>query len=118
MTFNYTIGTALPAAQTVQLTSSGGVAPFALSTAVSSGGPWLTVSPTSGSTPAVLNISVTPAALAAGSYAGTITVTSTASTTPVATSINVNLTVVTTLPPAVTAIGNAASYAPGVVSPR
>src|SRR5207249_4701733 len=45
LSFNYTIGAAAPATQTVQLTSSGGVAPFALTTAVSGGGSWLTVSP-------------------------------------------------------------------------
>jgi uncharacterized protein (TIGR03437 family) len=117
LSFNYTLGTTQPTPQTVQLTSSGGVAPFSLTTAVSSGGAWLSVTPTSGSTPAVLSVSVTPAALVAGTYAGTITVTSTSSMTPVATTINVNLTVAATVPPVVTVIRNNASYALGAISP-
>jgi uncharacterized protein (TIGR03437 family) len=77
---------------------------------------WLSVSPSSGSTPGTLSVSVNPAGLAAGSYTGSVTVTSTAAgNSPQV----VNVTYTVTLPPAPlpTSVVNAASQAPGAVAP-
>jgi uncharacterized protein (TIGR03437 family) len=77
LSFAYTIGGNAPAAQTVALSSSAGAAGY--TAAATSTGNWLSVSPAAGSTPLNLSISVNPAGLAGGNYAGTITVTPTAS---------------------------------------
>src|SRR5262249_37440686 len=74
------------------------------------------VTPTSGTTPSTLSVSVNPSGLAAGNYTGTINVASPVSTTPVAASITVNLVVIATVPPAITAVRNAGSYAVGAIS--
>ena len=71
--FAYTVGGATPPAQTMNVSSSG--APLSFSAAVSTGGNWLAVSPSSGTTPATLTVSVTPFGLPGGVYQGAITVT-------------------------------------------
>jgi uncharacterized protein (TIGR03437 family) len=114
MSFSYTVGLTAPQAQTFQLLSSGGVAPF--SATASSGASWLQVSPASGSTPATLSVSVNTQGLAAGNYTGTIAITSPYSPTAAAASVTVNLTV-TQIVVRPAAIQNAASYATGPVSP-
>ena len=53
----YHIGTFPPAADTVQVTSSAGPAAIAVQAATDSGGPWLSVTPQSGTTPTALSIS-------------------------------------------------------------
>ena len=82
LTYNYTLlsGTN-PASQSATVSASGGaVIPFTASATTTSGGNWLSVSPTSGNTPGSLSISVNPAGLTANTYSGTITVSSTQST--------------------------------------
>jgi uncharacterized protein (TIGR03437 family) len=113
LSFSYTIGLTAPPAQTFQLVS-GGTAPFSVTTPSSAS--WLQVSPTSGSTPATLSVSVNPQGLAANNYTATITINSPYSPTAAAASVTVNLTVtqITVRPVAIT---NAASYVAGVVSP-
>ncbi len=65
---------ALPNSKTVSVgTASGGQA-FTAVAATSSGGTWLSVTPTSGASPGTLTVSVTTTALGAGTYNGTITV--------------------------------------------
>jgi Viral BACON domain len=87
LSFNYQSGGATPAAQTVNLSSSS-----ALSYSVTSSGSWLSVTPTSGSTPGSLSVSINPTGLAAGSYSGSVTVSATgASNSPQ--KVAVNLTV-------------------------
>jgi uncharacterized protein (TIGR03437 family) len=71
--FNYQLGGATPATQTLAATSSGS----AITINASSGASWLTVTPTSGSTPLNLSVGINPAGLAAGTYNGNITVNST-----------------------------------------
>jgi len=115
VTFNYISGTTNPAAQTVQVSSSGSNTTFTVAASTKDGGTWLAATPTSGTTPATLSIQVTPGALAAGSYSGTVTVTSSNSLTPLL--IPVSLTVTAIPAPVIAAIGNAASYAVGAVSP-
>jgi Viral BACON domain len=73
LSFTYQSGGATPAAQTVNLSSSGG----ALSYSAAASAAWLTVTPASGNTPGNLSVAVNPTALATGTYTGTITVTST-----------------------------------------
>ena len=116
VSFSYILGTAAPAAQTVQLTSSGSPAPFSVTAATTSGGNWLTVTPVTGSTPAALTITANPTGLAAGAYAGTVTIASPYSATAAAATIAVNLTVAQIPPPVVTAIKSNASYAIGPIA--
>ncbi len=68
--FTANAGATGPPPQTVSLTCSGGAAQF-LATA-SSNGAWLVVTPSGGTTPATLTVSVNPSGLAAGSYSGSI----------------------------------------------
>jgi hypothetical protein len=89
LSFNYQTGLALPAAQTVALSATG----FALNyTTSNNGNPWLSVTPSSGSTPANLTVSVNVAGLAVGIYGTSVLVSAPgASNNPVA--IPVTLTV-------------------------
>lgn len=116
--FSYQLGsTATVPAQTVQVTSTGVSVPFTASFTPTTGGAFVTVTPTSGTTPGTLSIALNPSdVLASGTYSGTITVASTAvsggnQTIPVA------LTVVAGTTPVVTAVVNAASMQPGAIAP-
>ncbi|MBK7925952.1 MAG: right-handed parallel beta-helix repeat-containing protein [Bryobacterales bacterium] len=88
LNMSYVTGQPMPAARTVQVTSS---AP-ALSIQAVSGAAWLSVSPGSGSTPALLAILVNPAGLQPGIYQGAITLTG-AGNPPSTATVNVTLTV-------------------------
>ena len=80
LTFRYTIGGAVPAGQSIQLTNSGGV----LNWTATSSASWLKVTPTSGAAPSTLTVSVVPSGLAAATYSGSIQISSAgASNTPV-----------------------------------
>jgi uncharacterized protein (TIGR03437 family) len=95
VTFQAAVGGAPPAAQTVNIGSSGGSASY--SAAVTSGASWLSVSPQSGTLPAKLSISANTASLASGVYSGIVHVSS-----ATAGSIDVPVTLtVQTAPPAV-----------------
>ena len=119
LNFAFVTGGSNPAPQTVQVTVSGSTqVPFtAAATTTPAGGTWLTVSPTSGTTPGTVTVSVNAQTLAASAtpYTGTITISSPNSATPV--TVPVSLTVSNIPTPIVNAIGNAASYATGGVSP-
>jgi uncharacterized protein (TIGR03437 family) len=79
LSFTYA-GGSLPASQSFQVSAAGGAA---LSFTAQSGNPdWLSVTPTSGTTPATVNVSVSPASLAAGVYSGSVIITAGAGTTP------------------------------------
>ena len=110
LSFSYQQGVAPPAAQTVSLTS-GTAANFTLSVSTASGGTWLFVSPSSGTTPANLTVSVNPLGLAPGTYDGTIAI----STTPPL-AVRVSLTIVQPVP-AIASVTHAATFAPGPVAP-
>jgi uncharacterized protein (TIGR03437 family) len=75
LSFNYQTGDITPAAQLVTVSSSGAAVNFNATVSTSSGGGWLSVNPTNGSTPAILNVSVDPSALAPGTYNGSISIT-------------------------------------------
>lgn len=75
LSFSYTIGGGAPIAQKVAVSSASSAADFAASASTTSGGPWLSVSPASGTTPANLTVSVNPAGIPGGVYQGAITLT-------------------------------------------
>ncbi|SRR5579871_962751 len=72
-------GSATLAPQQVKLSAVGSVAlgSFTATASTATGGSWLSVSPTSGSGAATLTVSVNSSGLAAGEYAGTITIAAT-----------------------------------------
>lgn len=114
--FAYTAGGTVPAAQPIQISNTG-TGTTALSwTATPSDPSWLSVSPASGTAPSTLSISVSPAALSAGTYQGSIQISAAgASNSPV--SIAVTLTVAPAQPAvAINAVVNAGSYQPGIAS--
>jgi len=113
LSFQAAAGGAAPAAQSLSITNAGS---GTLSWSASADSFWIGLSPTSGSTPGTLSVSVNPANLAAGNYTGNVTVTpSDASVSPA--SIVVTLTVSGT-PPAgnITGVTNAGSYQPAISS--
>jgi len=80
LTFTYASGSTTSGTQNLSITSTGAALQI---TAAASGGSWLSVTPTTGSTPATVKVSANPTGLAAGTYDGTITITSTgAANTP------------------------------------
>jgi uncharacterized protein (TIGR03437 family) len=67
--FAYTIGGTVPASQTIQvINSSGGTLSWTASTSTS----WLAVTPTLGTAPSTVSVSITPANLSAGTYTGSV----------------------------------------------
>jgi uncharacterized protein (TIGR03437 family) len=111
LTFQYTNGGAVPAAQNVTITNAGGGA-LAWTASTSNGGYWLGVSAGSGSAPATLAVSVNPVNLAAGSYTGSVQITAVgANGSPAA--VSVTLVVTGTQPaPTIAGFGNGASFQP------
>lgn len=78
LTFSYQIGGTAPASQSVALSApTGSSSPFnyTVVAATSSGGTWLSASPTTGATPSSVAASVSTSGLAAGTYTGTLTIT-------------------------------------------
>ena len=82
------VGGNVPATQTINLSSSIAGLSFTVSTSAT----WLSVSPSSGSMPAVLTVSIDPTSLAAGTYQGTVTITA-PNAVPSTTTVAVTLTV-------------------------
>jgi uncharacterized protein (TIGR03437 family) len=114
LSFNYTIGAATPAPQTVTISNA---APTAFS--VTSAGAWLAVTPRTATTPATLTVSVNPAGLPGGVYQGSVTLTPAGGAAPV--SFPVSLTVNGASAPSFTAanmrnaLGYQAKLAPGAM---
>jgi uncharacterized protein (TIGR03437 family) len=79
LSFAYSFGDSAPASQSVSVNSTGASQAFSATSSTSSGGSWLSVNPTSGSTPASIDVSVNPAGLPGGVYEGAITITSSTS---------------------------------------
>lgn len=112
LTFNYSNGGSAPEAQAVSITNAGA---GTLSWTTFSSNYWLAVSPTSGSAPGTLTVSINPANLAAGTYTATLQVTAGAAVSPA--SIAITLVVTGTQPAgAITSVANAGGYQPGVAS--
>jgi uncharacterized protein (TIGR03437 family) len=118
--FNIQAGSmSVPISQTVQVTSttSGASAPFTVTFVPSTGGNFLTVTPSSGTTPATLTLAVNSAVastLAAGTYTGDVQI---ASGTGAVQTVNVTLLVSAAGTPVILAVDNSASLQPGPVSP-
>jgi trimeric autotransporter adhesin len=112
LTFTATAGSAAAVTQPIQLSASGSAA-VAFTAVASSAGNWLSVSPSSGSTPSILEVSVSPTDLSPGSYSGNVSVSGGALVIPV------TMTVTQAAVPIIAGIVNAASYAQanGVGSP-
>ena len=70
------VGGAAPASQNVSLTGSGATLSFTAAPSTTTGGNWLSVTPTAGTTPATLSISISTGSLPAGTYNGDVTITS------------------------------------------
>lgn len=73
LAFSYQQGGTLPASQTIAVKTGTRHYSFTVS---KSGGTWLSVSPTSGTTPATVTVSAKPGTLVAGTYNGSITISS------------------------------------------
>lgn len=110
LTFTVPVGGAAPVPQTLTVTSNDG--PLAFTAA--SGSIWLGVTPTSGTTPATLAVSVNPAGLATGVYTGTINITQAGSAVPQMILVTLQVGNVT---PTIVGVINAASGAIGTVAP-
>jgi uncharacterized protein (TIGR03437 family) len=111
--FAYTAGGAVPAAQPIQISNSGTGTTTLSWTATPSDSSWLSVSPASGTAPSTPSVSVSPAALSAGTYNGSIQISAAGvSNSPL--SVAVTLTVAPAV--TVTSVVNAGSYQPGIAS--
>ncbi len=89
--FAFTIGGAAPDSQSIQITDGGG-GTLAWTAAASSDAPWLTASPSSGTAPSTLTVSVSATGLDAGTYTGSVQISASgASNTPL--SVPVTFTV-------------------------
>lgn len=75
--FTWTVGTPAPAPQTVSVNSATGAAMVFTAT---TSAPWLALSPTSGTAPIDLVVSVNPPALTVGVYSGSVTITAAGAT--------------------------------------
>ncbi len=115
LSFTYIVGQPSPAAQSLAVSSASAV-PFTTQVQIDGTATgWLSVTPASGNTPAGLSVSVSPAALAAGSYTGRVVITSPNAITPL--TVPVTLSVVVVPKPVVVAVKNAANYFAGNLSP-
>lgn len=113
--FLYQPGTPPSGGQTLNIASTGAAFAFTASTSTESGGNWLFVTPSSSTTPGVLTAAVNPLGLNAGTYRGAIHITpASAGIAPL--SIPVTLSI-PQVGPVVSSIVNAASFAPGPISP-
>jgi Concanavalin A-like lectin/glucanases superfamily/Viral BACON domain len=101
LSFTGTVGAASPAAKTLNVTNTGG---GTLSYTASDNASWLAVTPTSGTAPGTLSVSVTTAGLAQGTYNGAVTVTASGAGGSPAT-IPVTFTVSNTPPPPTGLVG-------------
>jgi len=90
LSFVYQTGKATPAGKSISLTSTG--FPITFTASASSTGNWLSISQTSGTTPATLGVFVNASGLGVGTHTGTITLTPQTSGAATQT-VNVTLTV-------------------------
>jgi uncharacterized protein (TIGR03437 family) len=113
LTFQYTNGGAVPAAQNVAITNAGG---GTLAWTASTNAYWLGVAVASGGAPATLAVTVNPVNLAAGTYTGSVLITA-AGTLGSPAPVSVTLVVTGTQPAgSITAVANAATYLPAFAS--
>jgi uncharacterized protein (TIGR03437 family) len=114
---SFQIGGPNPAAQVIGVSIAGGGA-VGFSASASSGANWLSVAPSSGTTPATVTVSINPAALPAGAYPGTVFINVAGATnSPVTLPISLTVTPAPITGPTVAAIQNAASSATTPLAP-
>ena len=75
LSFSTVQGASAPSPQNISVTSSGAALSFSAAASTSNGGSWLGVGVTSGTTPATIPVSIAPAGLSVGTYAGNVTIT-------------------------------------------
>jgi uncharacterized protein (TIGR03437 family) len=115
LTFTALPAAAAPPSQSVLIASTNFSVQGTVSVTTSSGGSWLVASPSNGFTPFFVNVSVNTAGLSPGTYTGLVSV---STTTPGLAPFSVPVTLNYGLSgPAIAGIANAASFAPGPVSP-
>jgi uncharacterized protein (TIGR03437 family) len=108
-------GGSLPPSQTLSLGTTGAQLDLTIGAGTQSGGPWLSVSPSTVTTPTNINVSVNPAGLPPASYQGTLNI---SASDPSVAPLTVAVTLTVTAPaPAIGSITSAASFAPGPVAP-
>jgi uncharacterized protein (TIGR03437 family) len=85
LTYITPVGSSPDAQQVIVSADGSHTGPLAFRTliATNGGGDWITLSPSQGTTPATLNVSVHPGNLSAGDYSGTVTIADTANNTVV-----------------------------------
>ena len=115
LTFAYTTGQAIPPAQILAVSGSATGTVFNVQVQFSGPAAWLIVTPNISTVPANIAVSIAPTTLPPGTYNGSITMI--APNAVSSSSVQVTLTVSTIPKPVVNAIGNAASYSTGGVSP-
>jgi uncharacterized protein (TIGR03437 family) len=80
LTFTQVQNGTAPAAQKISVAGTPGALAFTAAPSITGSGNWLSVSPTSGTTPGDVNVTVNSGTLAPGTYTGKITITSTGAT--------------------------------------
>jgi uncharacterized protein (TIGR03437 family) len=100
-----------PGTQIVTIGATGVPIPFTITT---TGGTWLTADPPAGTTPMNVNVNVSAAGLAPGTYQGLVLVTSTSPSASISIPVTFN---VSQGQPVINAMANGASFAPGPVAP-
>jgi uncharacterized protein (TIGR03437 family) len=117
LSFTFQAGGSTPSPQTISVTGSTSGLTFSASSTMLNGnsGNWLSVTPTTGTAPSTVTVSVSPGSLTAGTYNGNVTIAGTGSAGGT-TTIPITLTVTAPLP-TITAVVNAATFQSGPVSP-
>jgi uncharacterized protein (TIGR03437 family) len=113
LAFTYRAGDTSPAPQNI--TVSGGGQTLTFGVTLSPNGSWLSVSPTTGTTPGTVAVSINPTGLSANTYSGSVTIAGTGGALGT-TTVTVTLTVTAPLP-TVARVVNAASYQANAISP-
>ncbi|MBK9169821.1 MAG: hypothetical protein IPM24_20505 [Bryobacterales bacterium] len=113
LAFAYDIGGPVPAVRPLDVIAGGANVGFTAEPFTESGGNWLTVTPTSGTTPSTLSVGINIAALTPGSFTGAVRLRPTGGGVV---SVPVTLTVTAALRPAITNFVNAASQTPTPVA--
>jgi uncharacterized protein (TIGR03437 family) len=113
LSFSYQSGGAAPSAQSINI-SNPAASVLLVYTVAAISDSWLAVSPSTGTTPGTLSVSVSPQSLAPGSYTGSFTLTSPAIAS---TTVNVSVFVSASTTPQPFIISNAASGVGSLLSP-
>jgi uncharacterized protein (TIGR03437 family) len=114
LAFDYQVGGSPPPAQSVAISSISSAAVTFRPTVTTQSGSWLSVSPSSATTPANISVSVNPSGLAPATYSGTVTVTPNSGT---AITIPVTLTVRAAAPLSASSASLSFSYRQGDPAP-